>query len=295
MDWWRAKLVLIAAFLCLDVMLVWEVHRLRLPVVPGPARHVLTLGGSAPTRLPVLQVETEPWQVGDEALLPGTPACHQHLGPQQQVLAVACATSGSPDQLDWVDGVLEYTAGSGVPTGRGDVGADTALARGLIARLNPGLPASSVTGGQAASPAGIRTYVATEMYAGEPLWNGRWTVAVGPHSIVAQRYWLQVVGPDPAHPAAPLISPARALGEADRLYTGAAVAAGGQQLALGYYAATVEAPNAAPWDVYPAYRIHVGAGACIYINALAGAAPSGAPGATAAAGAAQLVSPQSCE
>lgn len=288
MDWWRTKWLLILAFAGLDVLLLLQAGRMRLPVIAAPARAVLALPAARPPDLPVLQVETQAWQAGDEALLNGTPACRQHLGPDQAVLAVTCSAPGTGEQLAWIGGVLQYASDVGLPAGASARQARAFAAR-LAARLTPGLAPSAFTATPTQVPAGWRL-TALESYEGRPLFNGYWSVTVRtgrPPSTVALRVWLQVLGP--AGPVEPLISPQAAAGVAARVYGRAALAAAGQQPQLGYYSPSVEPPGAAePWDVAPAYRFRLAGDQCVYVDALGGTQP--APGSPQAV----PLSPQPC-
>lgn len=272
MDWWRTKWLLILAFAGLDLLLLLQLDRMRLPVIPAPARAVLALSAAPPPDLAALQVQTQGWQAGDEALLVGTPACQPHLGPQQAVLAVTCSAAQTQEELDWIGGVLQYTDRAGLP-GTASRSEALAAARSLTARLNPGLPADAFTAAPVRNPAGWRV-TATEAYGGRPLFNGYWSVALRPRSVVALRVWIQVVGP--AGPAQPLISASQAASAAARVYGRAALTAAGQQPVLGYYSARVPPPGAAqPWDVWPAYRFRLAGNQCVYVAAQAGTSTSG--------------------
>ncbi len=271
MDWWRTKWLLILAFAGLDLLLLIQMGRMRLPVIPAPARAVLALPAARPPDLPALQVQTQGWQAGDEALLLGTPACHQNLSPEQVVLAVTC--SAPPDEeLDWIGGVLQYTDRTGLP-GTAARAAALAAARSVASRLDPGLPAGAFTATALRAPAGWRVTV-SEGYQGRPLFNGYWSITLRPGSVVALRVWLQVVGP--AGSAEPLISASQAEAAAARVYGRAALAAAGQQPVLGYYSASVAPPGAAqPWQVWPAYRFRLAGNECVYVAALASRPTSG--------------------
>lgn len=301
MDWWRAKLILVGAFLCLDILLVLQIRGMRLPVVPAPVRQVLHLQSAQPAPLPPLQVETVGWLVGDESLLPGSPQCDAPFEDQSgTILSERCTAPGSGAELDLVGGVLQYTGSSQVPAARAGEAKASAQAAALIARLDPEVPAGALTGGRLEAATGLRTFAATESWLGTPLFDGRWTVSLGPRLVQAEGSRLQVLGAF-ASPL-PLISAAVAAVDAARLYGKAAIDAAGIPPLLGYYAPPW--PPAQPWLLWPVYLVHVGASDCVYLSAVAGGATAAeavaAVQATAAsdfgqrAGVAAPLSPQPC-
>jgi hypothetical protein len=287
-DWWRTKWLLILAFAALDALLLLQAARMRLPVLPAPARAVLALSASRPPDLPVLQVQTQAWQAGDEALLGGAPRCRQHLGSDQAVLAVTCSTQASAEQLAWIGGALQYVAAAGLPAG-GTARQAAGFASRLASRLSPRVPASAFAAVRLHDPGGW-LLTASESYAGRPLFNGYWAITLRPRSVVALRVWLQVLGA--AGPPERIVSPSAAATAAARVYGRAALVAAGQQPQLGYYSASLEPPGAPqPWDVFPVYRFRLAGDQCVYVDALAGG-----PSADAGPGPQEAVplSPQPC-
>lgn len=267
MDWWRAKLVLIAAFLCLDVLLAWQAHRMQVPAAPALLLRGVPQGATT-APLPVLQVEWQDFQPGDAQLVPGS-SCWSQNATQYEL----CTAPGSHADVEWFSppGFLLYTSAQGVPARRGN-GAALSAARAIVARVNPDEPAALWTEVGTDAATDTREFSALDFYEGWPLFNGQWLVRVGPRQILALRLWLKVekqVG-DPE----PLISPRQAVADAGRVYTTAAVSAGGAPQ-LGYYSLRPGSPDQ-PWDVYPVYRIRLPNQHCIFVDAAE--VSTGAPG-----------------
>lgn len=294
MDWWRTKWLFIALFLALDILLLIQLRRMRLPVVPLPAHSVLSLSAARPPDLPLLEVRTLGWSDGDEALLTGTPTCTPPIGPEDA--ARSCAVPGTGETLDWIGGALTYSSPSGVPfaalsRAAGEAEA-TALARQLVGRLNPGLGPADFSVTPLGGDAGDRI-TAAETYEGRPLFGAYWFIEVRPRSVDAIRSpWLDVIGP--AGAPARVSSAASALAAAARVYGQAAVTAAGQQPTLGYYAPlSGERAGGAPWCLWPTYRLRLSGNQCVYIDAVAGSVQCGAGGRPTSFGQG-LISPQTC-
>lgn len=287
MDWWRAKLILIAAFLCLDLFLARQVWTLRgFSASTAPPAAEASRVGLGTEQLPELKVTTVGWQEGWLSVLTDyqcTPQVADGLGGRLTSPSIQCTSPVDGAQLNWYNGLLIYTNDRSYKSRS----AAEEEARQVIEDIDPsamlpGMQLSQVSFDQTTQ---TRTFVVIERYDNDlPLFNARWTITAGPRGFKAQRWWIQVESllPSPQ----PIIGPSHAVAAVSSLY--------GQQAAsiapaeLGYYYShpqppalpTVSntsisgaAPGSAPapfWYVKPVYRVHVGQNECVYVDAWGG-------------------------
>ncbi len=248
MDWWRAKLLLIVAFICLDGFLGWQVAQLRVPRAISQLPHAVGAGYAGPgsaRRLPQLAVMTLGWQEQTLKLL-ASPQCSVGASGRAVASSFSCSGSGGA-ALKWYNGVVAYSGpgpGPDVPQRQGE-----GLVAALLGRVQPDPLAADA--GAVLVPGAPGQYQVFETYDGHPLFNGNWTVRVNAQ-ITAQRSWVRVVQTLSAPER--VISAARAEAELARMYgAGTTVAAGAQPL-LGYYGPTEEPPGDL-WYLAPVWRV----------------------------------------
>lgn len=272
MDWWRAKLLLIVAFACLDGLLGWQVAQLRVPRAVGAVPRAVGAGYTGPgstRRMPLLAVMTLGWQ--EQALkLLSSPHCSVSASGRAVDSSFVCSGSGGAT-LSWYDGLEVYTgAGPGHAITQGQSGS---LLAGLLGQLQPDPLAAGAGALLVPGCANVQQYQAFETYDGHPLFQGNWTLGPSAQGITAQRWWVQVVQTLSA--PEPVISASAAEAELKRLYGKDTEVAAGAQPLLGYYSPTEEAPGAL-WYLAPVWRIAArfdGQQEYVYINALANDSP----------------------
>lgn len=296
MDWLRAKLILIAAFVCVDAFLVWQVSRLTVPLlylqmtgagVSRPTRVSARVGvylmgeaeGPAPVpqSAPRLRVATVGVERRALALLGPRYSCEHVLGPLGPLYASDCRSPGGAE-LRQLGGALVFTSPVRV-AGAESASAARRAADGIVRLVDPVGAGNPVVGPWDPTTRG-RAVSYLEVYDGVPLFVGTWTVSVGATGITATRFWVRVLGTLP--PDQPLISPDQALTEAAAAY-GAGPArpltVEGPVL-FGYYY-PLRQPPAAPsagggapvrrvWELVPVWRIRTAEGRCLYVNAYNG-------------------------
>jgi hypothetical protein len=291
-DWWRAKLVLLAAFFCLDLVLGWQVWRLR--VATGPAGRgvpplVAPSGAGAPEKLPLLDVQTAGWSEQWLGLL-DRPDCRPELARERlAATSVQCKSATTGQQLSWFDGLLVYSSDRPVPVTRTSPGTAAAEVRWLLDHVDPDLAGGSGAQGVWDEASGSWVYTIVEQYEGMPLFNARWKISVGPRGVQAQRWWIVVKR---ALPARPVIAPGQALQTAEELFGARALAGGAAEPVFGYYYPNPEPampPNGAPpgpsgqpaaseWYLQPVYQVRLTTGRCAYVDAYGGQLLVGADG-----------------
>ncbi len=295
MDWLRAKILFIVAFLCLDAFLGWEVSRLTVPLLylegtAPPAAQEAPLG----TRQGVyvlgpLQAPQSPPQKSAPPLEVAT------VGVDRQALALlvapySCAPPGplgplySSDCTDRAGAEVRQLGGALVYTAPWPLGEPQRSPRGVADAIVRTVDPVNVifTGAGAAGGAGQTTVLHyLETYDGVPLFDGVWTVDVGPRRVSATRFWLRVLA---RRAAAPVISATQAV-------DAAAVALGADPshplvvrgpALFGYYfpirqpPAEVVSPGGTPvpriWQLVPVWRVRLAPPpqGCLFINAYSG-------------------------
>lgn len=289
MDWWRAKLILIGAFLCLDLFLARQVWRLRGFSGPGAAVSAApSLSGSnaMPNGLPELNVRTLGWQESWLSALVD-PVCNPKdaggLAGRATSPSIQCTSPVDGAQLNWYNGLLIYSNDHPYRT----MAAAEDEARQVIGAIDPKVLASGELSQVSLDPGGqTRTFTLVERYDNDlPLFNGRWTIIVGPHGIQAERWWVQVQARVNQLPPQPLISPTQAIAAVAALYGQQAVST--EPAELGYYNPHPQPPALATltsatagqsgigaqgpvWYVKPVYIVHVEQAACVYVDAWGG-------------------------
>ena len=288
MDWWRAKLLLIAAFLLLDLFLARQVWRLRGFTGPGAAQgDVLAPTGSTstPGQLPELEVHTVGWQESWLGVLT-QPSCNLNAADRQISPTISCTSNIDGAQLHWYNGLLIYNRDR--PLTKLD--AAEGEARRVISLIQPTqLPDGQLSLVSVDTSTETRTFVLVARYEDAwPLFNARWTITAGPQGMQAQRWWIEVKGPVPGTEQ-PLISAMQATAAVGAIYGQQSVSTVPAQ--LGYYYPHPQPPvlstgpstgtsDAAPggqatqapvpWYVKPVYMVRVDQNECVYVDAWAG-------------------------
>jgi hypothetical protein len=293
-DWLRAKLLFIVAFLCLDAFLAWEVSRLTVPLLDLGAPHSSPVLAPAPLgrgqgvfvmgtlqapeappqrSAPPLEVETVGVDRRALSLLP-TPYTCTAPGPLGPRYASDCTAKGGTE-LRQLGGALVYTA----PRARAAVTQTPQLLANAIVRQVD--PVNALFAGAQSASDGTTLLRYLETYDGVVLFDGGWTVRVGSRLITATRFWLRVLA---RRAPLPVISATQAVAAAAAaLGTGVAhplVVSGpvlfGYYFPIRYPPATVVGPSPVPlpkvWQLVPVWRVHVAqpTQGCIFINAYSG-------------------------
>jgi len=269
-DWWRAKLVLIAAFFLLNLALGWQVKQL-LPPASGVLPPVTPqFGDETVRRLPLLTVETADPQGMVPTLL--TDWTCADMSPQPDLsrgLGRRCRGVGG-DTLDQWGGLLVYTRRQRL-VGTRIFAAAQAIAETARHQMQPDpnltLP---FTGGQWDESTQTWKFSTVEKYANDILFNGTLQIDVGSSGITMRQVWINVLPGRPGTEAQQIIPEYQALQQARLLLgTQGLPAAGDRSVLLGYYSPSSGQP-ASEWTVNPAWRIRNRGGQCFYINAYTG-------------------------
>ena len=291
MDWRRARLIFIGAFLCLDLLLAWQVRQLlpvstQLPTVPGSA---VAAADTATHVLPPLSLQTQN---------PSVPSVLHALGLHQANCIASTPTRGGPvthvtcqgndgAQMQTFSGLFLYS----VPWP--GVGLDQALPiwQQIAASELASMPGADLTlpltAGAVSPGTQSRVFYATERdTGGDVLFNGGMEITLdgSQHTIVVDRIWLQDVTPS-NQPARPTISQRQAEIDAEQIFGPNAVSSALAPPVEGYYSPNTEPPGIT-WTVYPVWQIRTAQGQCYYINAYNGQVVSKEG--------AQALDPQSC-
>lgn len=279
MDWWRAKLVLMATLLGLNGFLLWQIARL-LPPHPGSAQPAAEsfIGEGTPV-LPLLTVRTEnpqdvaprlfhsPWTCANMAAVP--------LGGRGAAGGIRCHSTTAT--LDQWGGLLIFRNPRRIVGARLHRVAAAVAGQWLQAVAPHPSSTLGLSGGLWNASGHDRVFSSTEVYAGDILFNGTIQISVAATGITLRRFWLRVE-PNAPHPAGQqIISAYRAVRQATLALGAVATPAAGQQsVELGYYFPNTEPPGVS-WTVNPVWRIRDRQGTCFYVNADDGSleAPSG--------------------
>ena len=302
MDWLRAKVLFIAAFLLLDLFLAWEVSRLSVPVLtlgataiapmrPAPVTTrpgVYVLGqlqtsGLSPQGAPELEVSTVGSDTRALALLGPNNTCAS-AGPLGPLYGSDCRNAAGA-VLQQTGGALVYSAPlSALPWS----GSARAVADSIVRTLDPESAAfAALTAGEGSG--GVTTIEYVETYDGLYLFDGQWSVTVASGVVTATRFWLHVIPRRLASQA--VISAQQAVSSLGAVYGATPnhplVIQG--PLLFGYYYPVVQPPalpsagGGAPvprlWQLVPVWRVRLATNGCVYVNAYSGQ-PEQAPGVT---------------
>lgn len=270
MDWWRAKLVLIAAFVLLNLALGWQVKQL-LP----PTGHVLIpvtpqFYDETVRRLPLLTVRTADPQGMVSTLLSG--ATCTDMAPNREAargLGRHCQGANG-DALDQWSGLMVYTRRQRL-VGTRVFAAAQAVAERALQQVEPDpnltLP---LVGGDWDESTQSRTFTTVERYANDILFNGKLEIDVAPNGVTVKQFWIYVVPSPPGGEEQQVLSEGQALRQAQLLLGAKAVPApGDNSVRLGYYSPSSQPPGS-DWTVNPAWRIRNRDNQCVYINAYTG-------------------------
>lgn len=261
----------ILAFLCLDLLLGWQVKQL-LPPASKPMPPVAQgFADDTIKRLPLLTVQTaDPQDMVAELLT--APSLCANMAPnveESRGVGLRCQGAGG-DTLDQWSGLLVYTHPSRLVGTRIYIGA-LAVADRVLREVEPDQNSTlPLSGGAWDETANRRVFTTTEKYAGDILFNGTLQIEVGPDGITVKRFWLDVQPGLPAAPARQILSEFQAEKAAtDALGAPAIPAADDGSVLLGYYFPSTEPPGS-DWTVTPVWRIRNRVNQCFYINAYSG-------------------------